>query len=200
MPKNESSPPDKKRPRRTPGPEQQQPQLPPQQLQQPQQQPMQPSGAPFQHPLSQGGPGGQGAPQMGNVMRNPMLGFPGQSMHQMSQNPAMTMSMGANMSGPHMGNAMGSGMMGHPPPPNGLPMSQMPVRNVRFLRTWVTGPWTDSRCPRCVRHNTGMQCIRHTRTSCPPGSTTYCRRVRGPLLRTRMDNSQVGRRDTVVTG
>lgn len=64
-------------------------------------------------------------------MRTPMMGFPGQPMHQMGQNPGMSMQMGPNMAGPHMGNVMSPGMMNHPPP-NGMVMGQLP-QQVRLL-------------------------------------------------------------------
>ena len=71
---------------------------------------------------------------MGNAMRNPMMPFPGQPMHQMGQNPGMAMTMGANMGGPHMSNGMSPGMMNHPPP-NGMGMNQT-VRIIRCRRPW----------------------------------------------------------------
>ncbi|EPQ56188.1 hypothetical protein GLOTRDRAFT_115545 [Gloeophyllum trabeum ATCC 11539] len=115
--RTDSSPPDRKRPRRSPNPEHQQ-----QQQGQQQQQSQQPAMAPFPHAHPQGGgPGGPGGPQhMPNVlMRPPQMGgppmgnFPGQpGMPNMINNPGMNMGMG--QMGPGGMNAMSPGMMNHP--------------------------------------------------------------------------------------
>lgn len=104
LPRNESSPPDRKRVRRSPaGPEQPQHQQPPM--------------ASIFQPQQQGGPGGS-QPMAAGMMPRPMSGFPGgQGMPNMANNPAMTMPMGQTMGGPPMGNAMSPGMMNHAGPP-----------------------------------------------------------------------------------
>jgi len=121
LPRNDNSPPDRKRVRRSPlGMEQQQ------------QQPMTPMNYPHPSP-QQGGP--SGAQQMPNgMMRGPPInGFaPPQGMQNMGNNPGMNMQMPQNMGGPQMVNAMSPGM-NHPGATGMMPPQMRQVSNEYIL-------------------------------------------------------------------
>ncbi|KAI0051016.1 hypothetical protein FA95DRAFT_422244 [Auriscalpium vulgare] len=124
LPHNDSSPPDRKRPRRTPNPAEQQP-------------PMAPMGGPF--PPQQGPPGGPGP---NGMMRGPgpmpgqqqMSSFPGpQGMPPLGGQPGMTMQQMQGMPPMHMGNTM-SPMMNHPGAPGMMGQQMQPQSQVGVIR------------------------------------------------------------------
>ena len=118
LPRNESSPPDRKRPRRSPGGEQVQ------QQQQQQQPPMTPI---YPHPPQQPGAPPMQPPHMqtNGLMRGgmPMAPFPGPPMTGMG-NPMMGHPLGTPQMSP-MNPAMNPAMMGGPPPGGTMSSAQM---------------------------------------------------------------------------
>ncbi|CCM01331.1 uncharacterized protein FIBRA_03380 [Fibroporia radiculosa] len=121
IPRNDASPPDRKRLRvsSTAG-------------EPPQQPPMTPLAPGPYHGLQPGGPGGPSHMPPNGMMR-PM--FPGhQAMQGMGNNPGMNMAMSSGLGGPQqMGNTMSPGMMNHPPP-NGM-MNNQQISQMQYRQT-----------------------------------------------------------------